>query len=445
MQAKTDKMSSRNKKRQLPKKIRIYQRKLYRAAKLNPDIKFDHLYEKIHQSYILKAAYYHSKEKHGSAGVDRQTFNAIEKSGKRQFIATLQKELEKQAYSPKAVKRVWKRKSKNKKRPLGIPTIKDRVAQTACKIVIEPIFEANFDSSSYGYRPNRSARGALKEIKTMLEQGKTVIYKADLSQYFDTIPHGKLLNEIKKRIKDTKVIRLIKAWLQAPVKEENGSYSGGQKHKKGTPQGGVISPLLSNIYLNILDQHINKHNGKYERSGVRMVRYADDFLLIGEKIEDRLLEDLHKQIGRMGLILNKDKSQLFNAKGTIFEFLGFSLRYERLPFGNKTLFWNIGPSAGAFSKVKKDIDKSLKNIPFRSPKEIAALLDPVVRNWLHYYRLGKTPECRIPFIPFFAFLEQRLFLFYQKRPNKKALVYDPGTSINYAQQAFKIMAANMNF
>jgi RNA-directed DNA polymerase len=214
------------------------------------------LYDKVFIPYILWEAYRRVRANDGSPGVDGKTFEDIEKEGLGKFIEDLREDLRKQTYKPSAVKRVWRPKANGGQRPLGIPTIRDRVAQMACKLVIEPIFEADFEDSSYGFRPNRSAKDAMQAIKGHLQEGKTEVLDADLSSYFDTIPHDKLNKTLELRITDKRIIRLINLWLKSPVRE-NGQDTG--KRNDGTPQGGVISPLLANIYMHLVDRNSKQH------------------------------------------------------------------------------------------------------------------------------------------------------------------------------------------
>jgi len=254
-------------------RVRDLQRKLYRKAKEEETYRFYVLYDKVCLPYVLREAYRRVKANRGAPGVDGVTFKALEAEGEGEFIEAIRKELVERSYRPSPVKRVMIPKPSGKMRPLGIPTIKDRVVQTACKMIIEPIFEADFQESSYGFRPRRSAKDAVREIKEHLKAGREQVYDADLSSYFDTIPHGKLLILVGLRIADRQMLHLIKQWLKAPV-EEDGNISGGKKQKTGTPQGGVISPLLANIYLNLVDKLVARMSGIPE--DVRIVRYADD-------------------------------------------------------------------------------------------------------------------------------------------------------------------------
>ena len=237
---------------QTPFKIRTFQRKLYLKAKAEPDFRFYLLYDKIYRDDILDHAYRLAKANGGIAGVDGVTFEQIEGKvgGAEAFVKEIQESLKGKCYRPSAVRRVYIPKPDGRQRPLGIPTIRDRVVQTAMLLIIEPIFEADFMDCSYGFRPKRSAHGALSEVRKHLKQGLTSVYDADLKGYFDSIPHEKLMKCLQMRIIDRSVLKLIRMWLKVPIEEDNGH--GGKKmtrSDKGTPQGGVISPLLANIYL----------------------------------------------------------------------------------------------------------------------------------------------------------------------------------------------------
>jgi len=240
-----------------PDRIRELQRKLYRKAKQEPNFRFYLLYDKVYRRDILSHAYRLVKANKGASGVDGLTFEAIEEreGGAEGYLDQIAEELKRKTYRPMPVRRVNIPKPDGRQRPLGIPTIKDRVVQMAVKIVIEPIFEADFEDNSYGFRPKRDAHQAMDDVSLQLRMGKTQVIDADISKYFDTIPHGKLLALVAKRIVDKHILRLIKLWLKAPVVEEG---KDGKKrtegNPKGTPQGGVISPLLANIYLHVLDR-----------------------------------------------------------------------------------------------------------------------------------------------------------------------------------------------
>jgi len=261
-----------------PEKIRELQRKLYQKAKQQKEYRFYLLYDKIYRMDILNHAYKLVKANKGAPGVDGETFESIEEreGGAGRYLEAIAGKLKRKEYKPQPVRRVYIPKTGGGKRPLGIPTIRDRVVQMAAKIVIEPIFEADFQENSYGFRPKRNAHQAVDDVTKHLLGGKLTVIDADISKYFDTIPHDRLMQLVAKRIVDKNILKLIKMWLKAPVVEEheNGKkdYKG---NDKGTPQGRVISPLLANIYLNVLDT-LWKVKKVQERLGARLVRYADD-------------------------------------------------------------------------------------------------------------------------------------------------------------------------
>ena len=257
--------------------VRVFQRKLYLRAKHDKSFKAYSLYDKIFRPHVLEEAYRRvktGKQEYDGGGVDGLTFGTIEKQGLRQFLKDIREELTDRSYRPQAIRRVLIPKTGSKeKRPLGIPTIRDRVVQMAVKMMIEPVFEADFIETSYGFRPKKSAHDAIRKIKENLFAGYQFIYDADLSKYFDTIPHDKLMKVVSGRLADRGVLRLIRLWLRSPVQQPDGQL---EKSRIGTPQGGVISPLLANIYLNVFDGIINHPDGVYAKENIRIVRYADD-------------------------------------------------------------------------------------------------------------------------------------------------------------------------
>src|SRR6266852_4826343 len=237
-----------------PEKIETLQRKLYAKAKAEPGFRFYLLYDKIYRADILAHAYALAKANKGAPGVDGVTFETIEAAGVGEWLAALAEELREKTYRPQPVRRVLIPKPGGGERPLGIPTIRDRVVQTAAKLVLEPVFEADLDPEAYGYRPGRSAQDAVEKVQKMLQAGYTDVVDADLSKYFDTIPHSELMQCVARRIVDRQMLHLIKMWLTAPVeeKDEKGKkrLTGGKGKDRGTPQGGVISPGLANLYMN---------------------------------------------------------------------------------------------------------------------------------------------------------------------------------------------------
>jgi RNA-directed DNA polymerase len=266
-----------------PEKLRTLQRKLYAKAKADPAFRFYSLHDKIWRSDVLAHAFALAKANGGAPGVDGESFAAIEARGLETWLAGLAQELKDGTYRPQPVRRVMIPKPDGGERPLGIPTVRDRVAQTAAKLILEPIFEADFEPNAYGYRPGRSALDAVREVHRLLLAGHTDVVDADLSQYFDEIPHRDLLRSVAQRVVDRKVLRLIKLWLKAPVAEqdERGHWVmiGGKKRSKGTPQGGVLSPVLANLYMNRFLKYWRR-NGHRDQLQAHVVAYADDLVIL---------------------------------------------------------------------------------------------------------------------------------------------------------------------
>src|SRR6204780_4481134 len=266
-----------------PTTIRTLQRKLYRKAKAEPAFRFYLLYDKIYRVDILRHAYALARANAGAPGTDGMTFAAIEASGLEKWLAGLREELVSKTYRPDPVRRVSIPKPDGGERPLGIPTIRDRVVQTAAKLVLEPIFEADFEDNAYGYRPVRGAVDAVKEVHRHLFRGYADVVDAYLSKYFDTIPHSELMKSVGRRVVDRNVLRLIKMWLRAPIEERDADgtrrMSGGKRNTRGTPQGGVASPLLANIYKNRFLKHwrLTRCDDTFQ---AHVVSYADDFVIL---------------------------------------------------------------------------------------------------------------------------------------------------------------------
>jgi len=409
-------------------RCRLLQLKLYQKAKQESKTKFYVLYDKISLDYILEEAYRRCKSRKGARtpGVDGLTFKKVEESGREAFLVEIKEELQSHKYKPKPVKRVMIEKENGGYRPLGIPTIKDRVVQQACKMVIEPIFEADFNESSYGFRPKRSAKDAITEIKGNLSKGKHMVYDADLSKYFDTIPHDKLVKAIEERIADPRIIDLIKLWLKSPVVEEDGKYSGGKGQTKGTPQGGVISPLLANIYMNLIDRIVNKMNGYFANQGIRMIRYADDFILMSQDMKQEAMTKLHEYLKRMELTINEEKSKLVNARENPFDFLGFSIRFDNSILFKGTKFWNIIPKPKAQKRIRSEIDAKLKLIGHYPADKVALELNSIIRGWMNYYKIEGVSYTQVAFRKLNDYLRLRLTRFYNRKSQRKSRLYGQG-------------------
>ena len=325
-----------------PDKIRSLQRKLYCKAKAEPAFRFYLLYDKICREDTLRHAYALARANAGAPGVDGVTFKQIEALGVEEWLAGLREELVSKTYRPDPVRRVTIPKPGGGERPLGIPTIRDRVVQTAAKIVLEPIFEADFEDSAYGYRPRRSAVDAVKETHRLICRGYTDVVDADLSKYFDTIPHSDLLKSVARRIVDRHVLWLIKLWLKAPVEERDGDgtrrMSGGKSSKRGTPQGGVVSPLLSVIYMNRFLKHW-RLSGRGEAFRAHVVSYADDFVILSRGHAEEALIWTKAVMTKLGLTLNETKTSVKDARRESFDFLGYTLGPRHFPNGGR---WYLG-------------------------------------------------------------------------------------------------------
>src|ERR1700676_771331 len=308
-----------------PMKIRMLQRKLYQKAKEEPSYRFYLLYDKMYREDILAHSYALAKSNQGAPGVDGQSFWGIESQGLEEWLSGVREDLRAKTYQPQAVRRVMTPKHGGGERPLGIPTIRDRVVQTAAKLLLEPIFEADLDPHAFGYRPRRSAQDAIQKVHELLRAGHTDVVDADLSKYFDTIPHSELLQCVARRIVDRDMLHLIKMWLKVPVEERDESgkrhMTGGKGNTRGTPQGGVISPLLANLYMNRFLKYW-RITGRGEVFHAQVVNYADDFVILSRGCAAEALNWTRSVMTRIGLTLNEAKTSIKRGRTERFDFLG---------------------------------------------------------------------------------------------------------------------------
>ena len=387
--------SAHVKKIQLPVKLTTLRQKLYRKAMLEPKFRFYALYDRCHRRDVLSSAYWIVRANKGAAGVDGVTFDDIESStgGIEGFLDKIQEDLRAKAYRPMAVRRVWIPKPDGRKRPLGIPTIRDRVVQTAALLIIEPIFEADFMDCSYGFRPKRSAHDALAEVHKHLKEGLKAVYDADLRGYFDSIPHEKLMKCLRMRIVDQSVLKLIRMWLQAPVVEQD--RDGGKKvtrSKKGTPQGGVISPLLANVYLHWFEKVFYSIEGPGVWAKAQIVRYADDFVVLARYSGSRMCDFIESKIETwLGLELNRDKTKVVDLRqpGAGLDFLGFTFRYDRDLKGRGFRYLNVAPSSKALQAQREKLRTMINSRQSHVP--VPHLIESVnrqLRGWANYFSFG---------------------------------------------------------
>lgn len=415
----------------IPPKLVALRFKLGRKAKQEPGFRFYALYGHLLRMDVLETAYAIVASGKGSRtpGVDGQTIGDIAglNRGVEGFLQGIAEKLRTQTYRPQSVKRVYIPKANGKKRPLGIPTIRDRVVQTAVLLLLEPILDADFLDCSHGSRPGRNAQQAVEKVEENLARGYTAVYDADLSGYFDSIPHDKLMIGLERRIADRSMLKLIRLFLRAPVQEGKGPP---RRPRSGTPQGGVISALLANAFLHWFDRMFFSKNGPATWAKAKLVRYVDDFVVMARFIDHRITDFIEQSIeGRLSLEINREKTRIVRVKeqGEVLDFLGYRFRYSRNHRrGGGPRYWRVEASPRAQQRAREKIREltsaKLCHVPIA---DVVDNVNSVLRGWLAYFSTGHPSKARWDLI---CYAEMRLVHHLKRRSQRP---YRPPEGINF--------------
>jgi RNA-directed DNA polymerase len=423
------------KEEKLPEKLAVLRQRLYQKAKNEPKFRFYTLYSHIYRDDVLQTAWRLVRRNNGAAGIDGVSLEDVQRreDGVDGFLLEIREQLRTHKYKPNPVRRVYIPKAEGGRRPLGIPTVRDRVVQAATRLILEPIFEADFLDCSYGFRPGRQAHQALAEIRGHLQQGYRSVYDMDLKGYFDSIPHDKLLACVKMRIADQAVVKLIRMWLQAPVVEED---EDGKKRitrpDKGTPQGGVISPLLANLYLHWFDKLFYRADGPAQWAKAKLIRYADDLVILahytGERLQHFVQDTLER---RMQLSIHREKTRVvtMGGPGASFDFLGFTFRYDRDLKGRSWRYLNIVPSRTRLKRERQRLRvMTSSHMCWKPIPTLIADINHHLDCWHPYYRFGYP---RAAFRAITTYARERLTLHLRRRSQRP---FRPPPGVSYYEQ-----------